>query len=120
VQLSTLGSAMERLVEMNKTLIGRITHAEEVRAGQNVLIKSLQGQVSAFGSQGAGRRTVLNIAEKSPATAAKPAVTAADIMVKAQSLYATGKMSSLDLSICEASVGGGRPLPERLAAAIAA
>jgi len=110
-----------------KSLIGRIDDTEDVIAKalsatvglvkkqgeiitqQAALIKSLQSDVQKIGSQGAGRKTLVNIHETASQTLAKsnPAANEVDgttFLAKATTLFEAGKITGKDLTFIDVAL----------------
>ena len=80
---------------------------------QSELIKSLSHRVETLSSQGRGRKTMVSIAEK-PTTLAKSDPeqdSPGQIMAKAQSAHAAGRITGLDVARCEAALNSGVAAP---------
>lgn len=80
---------------------------------QSELIKSLSQRVETLSSQGRGRKTMVSIAEK-PTTLAKSDPeqdSPGQIMAKAQSAHAAGRITGLDVARCEAAFNSGVAAP---------
>lgn len=91
-------------VETNEGVLAKgLETALNTLKSQGDLIKSLQGQLSKLGSQGAGRKAVLTITEKPEVGAqvmakAEDQLTPGDVMAKAHAAFAAGKISGLELA----------------------
>ena len=107
-----------RTDEMGSALLGMGALMKSMHAAQieNVkLIKSLRSDVAKLGVQGSGRKAVLNVAEKNPAPVTNTAPTKHEIMAKAHSLQAEGKLSGADANRVFAYAERGLGIPEGLA-----
>jgi hypothetical protein len=115
-----LTGIVERVIGMNTSLVERVKHGDEMIAGQGALIKSLQGQVAAFGNTGTGRKAVLNLVDKTPAPAAAAETPSYEsVMAKAESLHGQGVFTGVDVSRTANYLRKGQPLPADLAQALA-
>ena len=112
-----LEAGLRRTLAVNAALN---THVTE----QAVMIKSLQADVTRIGATPAGRRTVLNVLEKPATTVAPPAtvegVTAEKFMGTMMKCFESGKISGSDVTIAEASLGRGVPIPDEIVARVTA
>ena len=90
---------------------------------QGTLIKSLTEQVAALRSAGRGRKAVVSVQDPpamtksiagDSATARKPG----ELMAKALSAQASGRLTSVDVARVEGYVQAGQPLPASLLAAL--
>lgn len=105
--------------ELVKSLTAKYEEQTATIAGQDTLIKSLQAEVTKLGSQPAGRRAVVTVAERqaSPATevmakAGMPeGVTTEDFFAKALNMQSEGKLTGVDIAIAEASLNAGQAVP---------
>ncbi len=88
---------------------------------QGTLIKSLTAKVEELAGQGRGRKSVLNIADRSAAAEdplakggqGSQAPTGREILAKASAAYAAGKggLTSLDIARIESRCNRGEPIP---------
>lgn len=108
-QQSELGQVVRSMGLLIKSMHGQ-------QADSNKLIKSLSAQVSKLGNSGAGRKAVLHVQEKGNATPAAPAApNQNDIMAKAQSLLAQGKLTGGDVNRVFTHTSRGLGVPSEFA-----
>lgn len=108
--------------ELVKSLTTKLEETTATMAGQATLIKSLQDEVTKLGTLPAGRRAVVTVAERqaAPATdimakAGMPeGVTTQDFFAKAHDMQIAGKLTAVDISMAEASLNAGQPVPESI------
>lgn len=104
-----LGGAVEAIKAQREAIIS-----------QGTLIKSLQADLAKLAGQGSGRRSVLNVLEKTATTApASPSgaaqkITPAGFMAKALSLQKTGELNATDVARCEMNLNKFGELPPDL------
>lgn len=93
---------------------------------QATLIKSLTEKVEALGKQGAGRKTVLSLVEKTPASALAKSTGSEDgmdvntFMAKALAAQAAGVVNGQEICVAEAQLNRGEKLDPRFAARVMA
>lgn len=119
--IKSLQDLSVRTTETESVLAKGLTAVLELVAGQSVMIKSLQGQITKLGGQGAGRKTVLTVQEK-PAVGEQalaksqagnePAVTRDSIMAKANAAFDAGKITGHELTSIDVSLRQG-VIPEQ-------
>lgn len=80
------------------------------------LIKSLQGQVAALSTKGAGRKAVLSVNEKTAAPMRKSGepqgMNAEAFMAKAMDAMSAGKLTGLDVARVESHLNHGTQIPD--------
>lgn len=107
-------TAQEQFTKSMKAVVGIVQQ-------QGTLIKSLTAKVEELAGQGRGRKSVLNIADRSAAAEdplakggqGSQAPTGREILAKAAALYANGKggFTSLDIARIESRCNRGEPIP---------
>lgn len=107
-------SLIGRLDTTDATLVQAISGLGDVVAGQQALIKSLQGEVKALAGQGRGRKTLVSIAEKPGMTMAKSeagegdgAITKDQLMAKATEAWNAKKISGAELNTVDVCLRHG-------------
>jgi hypothetical protein len=116
VKVQAIGTILEKSVGLTQELIAKINERNDVIAGQGALIKALEAKVNAFGTQGRGRQGVVSVHEKLPPVAAQPTtrVTIGDLMVKADTLFKKGGLSSLEYTMVGTALNSGRSVSDEL------
>lgn len=105
-----LGGAVEAIKAQREAIIS-----------QGTLIKSLQADLAKLAGQGSGRRSVLNVLEKTATTAPAAAsggaqkITPQGFMAKALSLQKSGELNATDVARCEMNLNKFGQLPPDLA-----
>lgn len=87
---------------------------------QSALLQTMGEKIAELGGQGRGRRAVLSITEKSEpgsgmfqkSMAAPVGLSTGEFFAKALSAQKAGRISGLDISVAEASLNRGEPVPE--------
>lgn len=108
-------SLMERQDNTDGLLTKALTAMTGALGKQNELIKSLQGQVAAMGTQGRGRRTLLTVAEKpdlgemrkSQEGAGDGQITPKDLLAKSNAAYEAKKISGAELNTVDVCLRQG-------------
>lgn len=90
-------------------------------ASQGEMLKSMQADIGSLRNSGAGRKATLSVHDKpTAATQAAPSgPTNDEIMSKALSAQAAGKITARDVAVLESYFGRGMPAPANILAAIA-
>lgn len=122
VTLESVVSVVKGQGELLKSLTDKLLASEKTVSEQSDLIKSLRGDMEKLGTTGAGRKSVLAVAERHTATstdvmakAAMPeGVTTDDFFAKALDMQREGRLTGVDISLAESCVNSGRPIPEPL------
>lgn len=107
-------TAQEQFAKSTKAMVSVVQQ-------QGTLIKSLAAKVEELAGQGRGRKSVLNIADRSAAAEdplakggqGSQAPTGREILAKASAAYAAGKggLTSLDIARIESRCNRGEPIP---------
>ncbi|HCE08558.1 MAG TPA: hypothetical protein DEQ40_08150 [Oxalobacteraceae bacterium] len=109
--------------ELFKSLTARVekheTESLSAVRGLTDLVKSLVGTVASLSNKGVGRKTVVAIAEKTPAATqdvnkSDTGVSAEDFMAKAMSMQAEGKLAGVDVRRAEAYLNAGKSVPAEI------
>lgn len=111
-QEATLSKALGGVVELIRS------QGETIRA-QGDLIKSLSADMKRLGNEGRGRKAVVSVAEKpaaeTPLAKSEPdGMNASEFMAKALSAQQAGRITGLQVSIAEASLNKGLPVPQNI------
>jgi hypothetical protein len=107
---------------MLKSLTDKLTAQETTVKEQDTLIKSLRADLTKIGSAGAGRKTVLSVVEREGQTATTnlaksgmpEGVTADTFFAKALDMQKAGKITGSDISLAEACLNLGQPVPPQI------
>jgi hypothetical protein len=115
-------SLMDRLEKTEADATSAVEQVVEVLKGQDTLIKSLQADVKRLSGEGRGRKAVVSVSEK-PAIGtmqkSEPAgVSEQEFMAKALTAQAAGRISALDVSVCENSFAKGLKAPADIVARV--
>jgi len=105
-----------------KSLTEKLELQSTTIESQATLIKSLQDTVEKLGSAGAGRRAVVTVAERQTNTSTEvmakagmpEGVSTDDFFAKALTMQLKGEITGVDISLAEACLNSGRPVPENI------
>lgn len=123
-----LKSMLARQDDTDGVLAKALGSFTQVVSKQNALIKSLQSEVRALASQGRGRKTMLNVAEKpgvsdvmakSQAADNAGSITPADLLAKSNAAYAAGAISGAQLNTVDVCLRNNWPIDAGLLTKIA-
>lgn len=123
-----LKSMLARQDDTDGVLAKALVSFTHVVSKQNALIKSLQSEVRALASQGRGRKTMLNVAEKpgvsdvmakSQAADNAGSITPADLLAKSNAAYAAGAISGAQLNTVDVCLRNNWPIDAGLLTKIA-
>lgn len=114
--LKSLSGLGDRLNSNEQMLLKALEATNGALKQQNDLIKSLSEKVETLSGQGRGRKAVLSIVEKKDPTQlaksqAAPTITAGEILAKALTAQAAGKLMAADVSKVEQSLNAGMAVP---------
>lgn len=115
--LKSIGALGDRLNTNEQMLLKALEATNGALQKQNDLIKSLSQQVETLSGQGRGRKAVLSIVEKKdPTQLAKseqqaPMITPNEILAKALTAQAAGRLMAMDVSKVEQSLNANLPVP---------
>ena len=109
----------EALAKAMPQILGLMQGQREMIQQQGELIKSMQGRLEQLAGQGRGRKTVLTIAEKpvvgEDLAKSQPAtIEPRQLLAKALSAQAEGKMTGLDVARIENAIQSGVPVNAEL------
>lgn len=114
-----LKSMLARQDDTDGVLAKALGSFTQVVSKQNALIKSLQSEVRALASQGRGRKTMLNVAEKpgvsdvmakSQGAQGEGAITPADLLAKSNAAYAAGAITGAQLNTVDVCLRNHWPI----------
>lgn len=118
----------EVLVKSVQGLMGIAGQQKEMIQAQGQMIKSLQDQITNFGRQGAGRKTVLTVAEK-PSVMAKATgeggdepegLTHQEFLAKSQAAFDDHAISGLEYSTIDVCLRQGQQVNQELVSKVLA
>lgn len=117
--IKSMGADMAALRDESVSVM---TQAFTMIKSQAAEIASLKQQVSALGSTGRGRKTVVSVTEKAAVgTLAKSSTgdepsgfSREEFFAKAATAQRAGRISAADISVAEAYMNKGAPVPERI------
>lgn len=114
-------SLFERAESHEETLAKAIGSFTTLVQKQNDMIKSLSEQVKSLGSQGRGRKAVLNVSEKpdvgttmAKSEGASQGFTAEQFFAKANQAFDAGRISGKDLNVISVSLRTQQPIDDGL------
>jgi len=116
-------AAIEQVMGATLDLVKSMRAAQ---AKDRELIKSLQSQVASLSTKGAGRKAVLSVNEKTPATMRKSVddepqgLSGQEFLAKAIDAQGAGKITGLDVARCESALNHGEPVPADIVANVLA
>jgi hypothetical protein len=112
-------SLIERVESADETMAKALTAMNSVMSKQGELIKSLSTQVQALSSQGRGRKTVLNVAEKPDVgvlakSQADEGMNPDQFFAKANAAFDAEKISGKDLNVISVCLRSNHPIDPAL------
>lgn len=122
--IKSLGASVEAL---RGESLGVMQQAFTLIKSQAAELANLKKQVHELGSAGRGRKTVVTVAAKvaAPETFAKSAdaeggLSKAEFFAKAATAQSAGRITAADISVAEAYLNKGMPIPERIVSRVIA
>jgi len=113
-------SLMARVENTEGTMVKALGVAVDLIKSQGDMIKSLTDRVEKLAGQGKGRKAVVSVTEKAPATMAKSesqdaeGLTPNEFMAKALAAQAAGKITGSDVSRAESYLNKGQAIPAEI------
>ena len=114
-QIAEIAALKTEIAQLKARDLPSQTDMEKVLARQNDLIKSLRDDVNALAAEGRGRRSVLNVHEKTAPAGApqRPDSPRGDeLLTKALIAQKQGRITGLDVARLESYLGRGLPGPQ--------
>lgn len=120
-----LVKALEERIEKNESaLLKALQGTVQLIKAQSAEITSLKEQVGKLSSAGRGRKTTVTVVQppaqgKDLAKSEQDGITGDQFLAKAEAAMTAGRISGRDLSLAEACINRGSPIPESIIARVA-
>lgn len=114
--IKSIGLMDGRVTEVESVLVKGLESALGMIKSQGDMIKSLQGQITKLGTQGAGRKAVLTVHEKpnteTPLTKSQPdgELTKEQFLVKSEAAWNAGVINGVEFSSVDVALRTGNKL----------
>lgn len=108
----------ERLDGLDGTIAKSMNAMLGLIKSQGEMIKSLNGAIGKLRSEGRGRKAVVSVTEKRESGAnvenQPKGIPAGEFMTKALAAQGAGRLSALDVAVCESYINRGEQIPANL------
>lgn len=120
---TALVKALQERVDATETVMAKaLETAVGLIKAQGDRIEALQGKVKALGNEGKGRKAVVSVVEKPAvggmAKSEQDGMKPEEFMAKALDAQKLGRLTGLQVSIAEANLNRGQPVPAEIIASV--